>query len=219
MNIAQIEDNLQKTILNIHQDSFIFDVLLAFGFPKASIARLQKGDMNLSKKAGEIIWKKKLFFKAITLDEDLTALFDILKIYTPAIKHDPRFVIATNFETLLAFDTKTKDSLHIPILDITKHFDFFLPWAGMEKAQVQLENPADVKAAEKMGKLYAEIKRDNPTNTPEDIHNLNIFLSRLLFLLFCGRYRHFHAKSIHYCHSKPYATRWQRPQFVSRCPV
>jgi hypothetical protein len=59
----------------------------------------------------------------------------------------------------LAYDTKTQDTLDIPILDIAKHFDFFLPLAGMEKAQHQVENPADVKAAERMAKLYDEIKK------------------------------------------------------------
>ena len=44
------------------------------------------------------------------------------------LKNDPRFIIVNDFETLLAFDNKTKDSLDIPILDIAKHFDFFLPW-------------------------------------------------------------------------------------------
>jgi len=59
-----------------------------------------------------------------------------------------------------------------------------LPWVGMEKAQHQNENPADVKAAEKMAKLFDEIKKDNPDDSPEFIHGLNVFLSRLLFCFF-----------------------------------
>ena len=31
----------------------------------------------------------------------------------------------------------------------------------MEKSQLQNENPADIKAAEKMAKLFDEIKKDN----------------------------------------------------------
>ncbi|HNI87833.1 MAG TPA: class I SAM-dependent DNA methyltransferase, partial [Leptospiraceae bacterium] len=90
----------------------------------------------------------------------------------------------TDFETLLALDRKTADTLDIPLIQITKHFDFFLPWAGMEKAQHQNENPADVKAAERMAKLYDELKKNNPIKTPEQVHNLNVFLSRLLFCFF-----------------------------------
>lgn len=182
MNITQIEDNLQKIIQSFNKDSFIYDMILAYGQPKSSVTRLQQGGLNLSKVAGEIEWKKKLFYKAVTKEDDIHALFEKLKTFPKALKNDPRFIITTDFETLLAFDTKTKDSLDIPILDLAKHFDFFLPWAGMEKAQVQLENPADVKAAEKMAKLFAEIKKDNPDES--DAHSLNVFLSRLLFCFF-----------------------------------
>jgi type I restriction-modification system DNA methylase subunit len=54
----------------------------------------------------------------------------------------------------------------------------------MEKATHAAENPADVKAAEKMARLFDEIKKDNPDNSPEFVHNLNIFFSRLLFCYF-----------------------------------
>ncbi len=183
MNIAQIESNLQKISKPFNTESFIYDLLLAYGQPKASIKRLQQGGLNLSKSEGEIIWKKKLLFKSVK-GEDLHGLIDNIKADDKAIKHDPRFIIVTDFTTLLAIDRKTSDTLDIPILDIAKHFDFFLPWAGMEKAQHQNENPADVKAAERMAKLYDEIKKDNPTKTPEEVHNLNVFLSRLLFCFF-----------------------------------
>jgi type I restriction-modification system DNA methylase subunit len=184
MNLTQIEANLQQIISNFNKGTFVYDLLLAYGQPKATITRLQQGGLNLSKVEGEIAWKKKLFFKAVE-NEDLHELIDNIKTNGKSlIKHDPRFIVVTNFETLLAIDSKTSDTLDIPILEIARHFDFFLPLAGMEKAQQQFENPADVKAAERMAKLYDEIKKDNPTDTPEKVHNLNVFLSRLLFCFF-----------------------------------
>ena len=33
-------------------------------------------------------------------------------------------------------------------------FDFFLPWAGLEKSQVKGEILADIRAAERLGRLY-----------------------------------------------------------------
>jgi hypothetical protein len=183
MNIAQIENNLQKLVKSLNKTTFIYDLLLAYGQPKASITRLQRGGLNLSKVDGEIAWKKKLFFK-VEQKEDLHELIENLRADNKTLKHDPRFIVVTDFETLLAIDRKTVDTLDIPILEIAKHFDFFLPWAGMEKAQHQDENPADVKAAERMAKLYDEIKKDNPTKTLEEVHNINVFLSRLLFCFF-----------------------------------
>ncbi|CAM4342297.1 N-6 DNA methylase [Paenibacillus alkaliterrae] len=184
MNIAEIENNVQNIIKTFNNDTFIFDLLLAYGNPKASITRLQKGNLNLSKKEGEIAWKKKLLFKETSSDIDLHDTIDSLRNVPKALTHDPRFIIVTDYKTILAVDTKTGDTLDIEIKNIGKRFDFFLPWAGLEKAQLQIENPADVKAAERMAKLYDEIKKDNPTKTETEVHSLNVFLARLLFCFF-----------------------------------
>ncbi|MBP6437681.1 MAG: class I SAM-dependent DNA methyltransferase, partial [Paludibacteraceae bacterium] len=153
---------------------------MAYGLPKASITRLQNGNLNLSKVQGEVSWKKKVLFKPVE-NEDLHVAITKCKEET---KQEQRFIIVTDFKTLLAVDTKTSDTLDIELENLPSHFDFFLPWAGMEKATHKNENPADVKAAEKMAKLFDEIKKDNPDNSPEFIHGLNVFLSRLLFCFF-----------------------------------
>ena len=183
MNIAQIENNVQLLFQSFNQQTFIYNLLLAYGLPKSTIARLQQGGLNLSKVEGEILWKKKLFFKAVGND-DLKALLDKIKTNARVLKPEPRFIIVTDFTTLLAVDQKTSESLDIPIASLVKNFDFFLPLGGMEKAQYKSENPADVKAADKMAKLYNEIKKNNSTDTEENIHSLNVFLSRLLFCFF-----------------------------------
>ncbi len=183
MNIEKLENKLQSLVANLEEQSFIYDLLLAYGQPKASITRLQKGDYNLSKAPGEILWKKKLFFKK-EFTSDLHHLIDRLKNDLVINKHHPRFIIVSDFKTLLSLDTKTQDTLDIPVRDLAKYFDFFLPWAGMEKSQLSSENPADIKAAERMGRLYDLILEDNPAINEGTRHSLNIFLSRLLFCFF-----------------------------------
>ncbi|MGE4312897.1 MAG: class I SAM-dependent DNA methyltransferase [Pseudobdellovibrionaceae bacterium] len=183
MNIGQIEENLQKLLQNFSEEEFIYDLLLAYGLPKNTITLLKKGNRNLSKKDGQIILKKKLFFQAIA-NNDLHSTIDTLRKTEETFRHDPRFIIVTDYKTILAIDTKTEDTLDISIKEITKHFDFFLPWAGREKTQSKTENPADVKAAEHMARLYDEILKDNLFKQPEDLHSLNVFLSRLLFCFF-----------------------------------
>lgn len=183
MNIAQIEENLQKLLQHFSEEEFIYDLLLAYGLPKNTITLLKKGNRNLSKKDGQIILKKKLFFQAIA-NNDLHSTIDTLRKTEETFRHDPRFIIVTDYKTILAIDTKTEDTLDVSIGEIPKHFDFFLPWAGMEKAQLKTENPADVKAAERMARLYDEILKDNSFKKPEELHSLNVFLSRLLFCFF-----------------------------------
>ena len=180
MNITQIEENLIKLIKNLNEEAFIYDLLLAYDIPKATVAKLKVGNLNLSKVDGEVSLKKKLFFKEV-YDEDLHLSITNL---SKEIRHNQRFLIVTDYKTLLARDTKMNVTLDIHIKDLPKNYDFFLPWAGMEKAQLQNENPADIKAAVKMAKLFDEIKTDNEDNSPEFLHSLNIFLSRLLFCFF-----------------------------------
>lgn len=183
VNLSQIEDNVSKLTSNISIKSFIYDLLIAYGMPKSAITRLKQGTYNLSKNKGEILWKKKLFFKEVK-NGDLHHAIDESKNNLEIRKQDPRFIVVTDYKLLLAIDTKTLSSLDIDIAKLNKHFDFFLPWAGLEKASLQIENPADVKAAEKMAKLYDQILSDNPSFKNENLHALNVFLSRLLFCYF-----------------------------------
>lgn len=183
MNIEQIENNLMVLLKNFKKEEFIFDLLLAYGIPKATVTLLKKGRHNLSKQDGRIILKRKLFFQDVG-SADLHETIDSLQKDTSTKHHNPRFIVVTDYETLLAVDTKTNEHLDIPIKNIIKHYDFFLPWTGIEKHRHTNENPADRKAAEKMAKLYDEILAENSIVDAEKIHDLNVFLSRLLFCFF-----------------------------------
>ena len=184
MTVDQIEENLKTLFkLQLSEETFIFDFLLSYGFPKSSISRLKKGDYNLSKNPGEILWKKKVFFKT-EKKIDLHNLIDNLRNDDRIIKSCPRFIIVTDFKILLSIDRNIDDYLDISLKDMPRYFDFFLPLAGIEKVQLQRENLADRKAAEKLARLYDLILEDNSLENPKAIHLLNVFLSRLLFCFF-----------------------------------
>lgn len=183
MNITQIQENVEKVIKELDRQRFVFDLLQGYGMPKTTISRLEKGGMNLSKDDGEIILKKKLYYKFVS-DGDVGIVYDAIINDTKVAKHDPRFVVVTDGNHIRALDTKTKDVLDIAIKELINHFDFFLPWAGMEKFEGKEETIADVRAADKMAKFYDEISKDNPTGTEAEVHSLNVFLSRMLFCFF-----------------------------------
>ncbi|WP_374173636.1 class I SAM-dependent DNA methyltransferase [Flavobacterium tructae] len=183
MNASQIEKNVDELVKSINNENFIFDLLVAYGISKTSITRLKKGDFNLSKVEGEVLYKKKVFFKEVASDKLLTTIDDLTK-NEEDLKHNPRFVIVTDYKTLLAKDIRTGLTLDTPITEINKRFDFFLPWAGQEKYQSKNENHADRKASYEMAKLYDILVHENPNIYDDGGHNLNIFLSRLLFCFF-----------------------------------
>ncbi|ROR55698.1 type II restriction/modification system DNA methylase subunit YeeA [Luteococcus japonicus] len=164
---------------------FIFDLLLAYGKPQGNVTRLRKGSLNVADDPEtEVAQKNVVYFKETTAD--VLAVIDELKTSPTVVRYNTRFVIVTDYTELLAVDTKTGENLMIPIGDIAEHFTFFLPWAGMEKAQYTAEAHADVKAAERMGKLFDELLAANPDllDEPQGRHGLNVFFTRLLFCFF-----------------------------------
>jgi hypothetical protein len=192
LNISQIEEIVKKLATDIiasevNKDEFIYQLMAAYGHRKTTIGRIKSGERNLANVEGEVRTKRHIYFKQSQSNCVLSDI-DSMKKEPSVFRDKIRFVIATDFKQFVAIDTRTHDTLDIEFNELGKHFDFFLPWAGMEKAVYQGENPADVKAAEKMAKLFDLIKADNfneeTKNDTAALHNLNVFLTRLLFCFF-----------------------------------
>ncbi len=184
MNLTEIEENVELVDTDQGFD-MVYDLLRAYGIPKASISRLRSGNLDKSDHDNETLWKGKVFFRYVQTGEaDLHALIDATESDQRIVKNKPRFVIVRNDDALLALDTKTRDTLDINLNELPKHATFFLPWAGIEKTTIENANIADVKAAEKMARLYDEIIKHNKIETVESVHSLNVFFSRLLFCFF-----------------------------------
>ena len=197
MNTHEIEHNIKRIIENFSKENFLYDLLSAYGISKTSITRLKSGDFNLSKVGGEILYKKKVFFKEEKTDKLLSAIESIVNDER-ILKHSPRFAILTDFKNVVAKDLKLGKNLDISIKDLPNHYAFFLPLAGSEVYHSTNDNEADRNAAYKMGQLYDLLITQNPNvyNSKESIHNLNIFLSRLLFCFFAEDTEIFEGDSI-----------------------
>ena len=205
-NQAQFFDELEKITQGIAngqqpQSEFILDFLALLDISKTTLndIRNQNTRTNVAKhpELGEVALKQKIYFKPVgkdygdllsdsglTASEQLENALQTLKT-DPLIKiHKIRLLIVTDFHTLLAYDVKTDDTLDVEFVELDKDYAFFLPLVGLERAKDFSEHPADVKASEKMGRLFDFIKRYNEFDTKDDIHALNIFLTRLLFCFF-----------------------------------
>lgn len=161
MNLREIEERVAG-VKDAEGGEFLFELLRAYGIPKASITRLRTGSYNRSKQEGEYLWRDKVYFRSLDCpDEELYAAVDTAKAEERVRRERPRFAIARNKSKLVAADLKSGDALDIEVEELQNHAAFFLPWAGIEKTQIENENLADVKAAEKMAKLYDEIVKHN----------------------------------------------------------
>lgn len=180
MAITEYEDQIQSIINEPNHEGFVYDFLSVYEkIPKATITKLRKGLNNLSKEPGEVYLKNKLYFKQT--DSDLMQAYVDVQARVNELGTKPRFIIVTDYKQLLAKDTKTHDSLDIEFSKLPQKFEFFLAWNGIEKADFDKENPADVRAAERFAKLYDVVVKDNPHASRK---GLNLFLIRVLFCLF-----------------------------------
>ena len=179
---------LENLVESFTPETFIYELLPIYGIPKSTITRLKSGERNESKEADEVILKNKVYFKAVPNTVDLHTLITEQQQNEKIAKLKVRFLLVTDFKTLLAIDTKNKKSLDIPLQALPDHHGFFLPWMGKEATVIHNESLADIQASEKMALLYDEICIVNKDawdlGTKEHRHYLNVFLARLLFCFF-----------------------------------
>ena len=190
-NFSYIEarEALEAISATATKESIPYDLLRVFcGYGDASLARVADGRGNDAKDGKTILIKKLLAYRCsetnVFGDEDLYAILDDMRA-TPSIsKKEPRLYIASDGTRIVAYDPKEDDIYDNDISLLWKDFEFFKPLAGIEKFKNTEESEADVKSAEMMAKIYDDIRRYNNVTDKEQVHNINVFMTRLLFCFF-----------------------------------
>jgi type I restriction-modification system DNA methylase subunit len=182
-NVAEIAN---RETYNI---DFVYELLAAYGRARSAITKLREGSLNLAEdKSNEILQRGVVYFKYVADPNKLHSTAEEMAIDTQVVRYNPRYLIVSDYERLVAVDTKKNSRLDIKLRDIDRDVDFFFGWTGDEVTDEKTEAVADRRAADKMKDLYAEIERINreklidPNNTFR--HDLNVFFSRLLFCFF-----------------------------------
>lgn len=185
MNIAEIESSLRDLVeAPFDAVNFVYRFLEIYDAPKSTITKLRQGTSGYLLSNGDLLWKKKLFFR-IAPKGQTAATVDAMAGDPLTKKHTPRFLIATDGEEIFAQDIKADQTRDIPFDNLNDAFDFFLPLAGIERYEGVAENPADIKATARLAKLYDAILEANPAWVSHDhTHELNLFMSRMLFCFF-----------------------------------
>ncbi|WP_273710076.1 class I SAM-dependent DNA methyltransferase [Leuconostoc mesenteroides] len=175
LNITEIEDSLKNIIKHLDKKNFITEFLELYDVPKISVTRAK----SKFDEGEPFAIKNKLYY--IEEEGDVVSTIDTIEHKLQEQKSTPRYIIVNNFTSIAAIDTETSATLNIHLEELPAKADFFLAWNGIEKADYQNEITADRKAAERFAKLYDAIAKDNPS---ADEHDFNLFLIRVLFLLF-----------------------------------
>ena len=159
-----------------------YNLLYAFGKSERDIERYKEGKGILKTFDGLLI--KGLFCYRAASKTQLTEQLERLKRDPMVLKAAPKIIAVSDGETLLAYDLREKDTYENLLERLPSDFAFFYPLMDVERVHYVEENPADIKAAEKLAKLHDELRSYNEFRSDDDLHDLNIFISRLLFCFF-----------------------------------
>ena len=182
INYKEIEQKLQTLKENTDPNEIGYLILSAFGTSDTYIRRYKSGKGNMSRGEGILVKKSLAFRTASTFH--LTETLEAMKNDEYIARQKPRILAVSDGTTILAFDPKFKETYENSVDKLWLDFQFFDPLRGIDKYIITEENLADIKAAEKMARLHSEIRRYNEFSSEDDLHDLNVFMTRLLFCFF-----------------------------------
>ncbi len=159
-----------------------YKLLYSFGKSERDIERYKEGKGVLKTFDGLLI--KGLFSYRASSTMQLTNVLERLKQDQQVLKAAPKIIAVSDGKSILAYDLREKDTYENQLERLPSDFAFFYPLMDVERVHYVEESPADIKAAEKLAKLHDELRSYNEFRSDDDLHDLNIFISRLLFCFF-----------------------------------
>lgn len=185
MKATDIEDAISKLAEEpFDAAEFPFRLLEAFGNKETTLKRLRSGSSNASDVEGGVLQRSNIHIAVC----DAGAVSETLKKLrsSPAtLKAKAKFVLATDGDMLEVEELSTGDAVACKYTDLPRHFGLLLPLAGISTVRQIKDNPIDIRATNRLNKLYLELLKENPDWESEARRaDLNQFMARLIFCFF-----------------------------------
>ncbi|MEW5965757.1 MAG: DNA methyltransferase [Pseudomonadota bacterium] len=129
----------------------------------------------------DLFWPGVLLVEQKSRGKNLDRAFNQALDYFPGIKERdlPRHIVVCDFARFRLHDLETGDTREFALKDLHKHIRHFGFIAGYETQDIKPQNPVNIQAAERMGRLHDALKAAGYEG-----HALEVLLVRLLFCLF-----------------------------------
>ena len=154
-----------------------------FGITRRRVASFEEPVKKSDGKGGfiDLLWKGVLVVEHKSLGKDLTRAFHQATDYFSGLKERdlPRYVLVSDFARFRLHDLDEGTEHEFPLKELHKNVRLFGFIAGYETRSFGEQDPVNIAAAEKLGKLHDQLKA-----VGYDGHALEVFLVRLLFCLF-----------------------------------
>jgi hypothetical protein len=162
---------------------FLVEFFNVFGINSKRVSTFEHRVKKLDDKDGyiDLLWKGTILIEMKSRGKNLDKAYQQAKDYTHGLKqHElPKYILISDFENFRLYDLEEDKTVEFKLNDLinnVQHFGYIL---GYQKKVYKEQDPANIKAAELMGKLHDRLEEIGYTG-----HPLEVYLVRILFCLF-----------------------------------
>jgi type I restriction-modification system DNA methylase subunit len=162
---------------------FLVEFFNVFGISSKKVSTFEHRVKKLDDKDGyiDLLWKGTILIEMKSRGKNLDKAYIQARDYLHGLKEYelPKYILVSDFASFRLHDLeedKTIEFVLNELVDYIQHFGYLL---GYQKKVYKEQDPANIKAAELMGKLHDKLEEIGYTG-----HPLEVYLVRLLFCLF-----------------------------------
>jgi len=163
--------------------SFYNAFFRVFGVERRSVARYEEHVAKLDNSSGfiDLFWPGVLIVEQKSAGRDLGKAYGQAGEYFDALKERdrPRYILVSDFQTFELHNLDDRTEVRFNLKDLPAHVEHFGFILGVQKRTFRDQDPANIKAAELVGRLHDALHAANYRG-----HDLERFLVRIVFCLF-----------------------------------
>lgn len=162
---------------------FLVEFFNVFGISSKRVGTFEHRVKKLDEKDGyiDLLWKGTILIEMKSRGKNLDKAYQQAIDYTHGLKqHElPKYILISDFEHFRLYDLEEDKHIEFKLNELVNNVQHFGYILGYQKKVYKAEDPANIKAAELMGKLHDRLKEIGYTG-----HSLEVYLVRILFLMF-----------------------------------
>ncbi len=162
---------------------FLVEFFNVFGITSKRVSTFEHRVKKLDDKDGyiDLLWKGTILIEMKSRGKNLDKAYGQAIEYTHGLKeHElPKYILISDFENFRLYDLEENKTVDFKLNDLVNNVQHFGYLLGYQKKVYKEQDPANIKAAELMGKLHDRLEEIGYTG-----HPLEVYLVRVLFCLF-----------------------------------
>lgn len=162
---------------------FLVEFFNVFGISHKRVSTFEHRVKKLDDSDGyiDLLWKGMILIEMKSRGKNLDRAYGQAKDYLHGLKdHElPKYILISDFEHFRLYDLEENKTIEFRLTELVSNVQHFGYLLGYQKKIYKEQDPANIKAAELMGKLHDKLEEIGYVG-----HPLEVYLVRILFCLF-----------------------------------